>query len=184
MINGIEGITGQDARLAALAVDRGRAVVLLFNRWDLARNNPEVSSKNLAEQIEMSLPHLTWAPHLFISALTGKGCHRILPTIRRIYTQFDKRISTSELNRWLDATVQAHPPPQKHNHKVRMNYITQHRVRPPSFIIFGNSPEAIAAPYLRYLENRLRESYDFEGTPIRIRLKRKRRPGEAAEEGR
>jgi GTP-binding protein len=184
MINGIEGITGQDARLAALAVDRGRAVVLLFNRWDLARNNPEVSSKNLAEQIEMSLPHLTWAPHLFISALTGKGCHRILPTIRRIYTQFDKRISTSELNRWLDATVQAHPPPQKHNHKVRMNYITQHRVRPPSFIIFGNSPEAIAAPYLRYLENRLRDSYDFEGTPIRIRLKRKRRPGEAAEEGR
>lgn len=179
MIDGMEGITGQDARLAALAADRGRAVVVLINRWDLARNNPEVSSKNMDYQLETVLPHLTWAPHLFISALTGKGCHRILPTIQRIYKQFDKRVPTSELNRWLDMTVSAHPPPQKHNHKVRMNYVTQHRVRPPSFIIFGNSPEAIAAPYIRYLENRLRESYGFEGTPVRIKLKRKRRPGEA-----
>ena len=184
MVDGIEGITGQDARLAALAADRGRAVVLLINRWDLARNNPEVSSKDMADQIQTSLPHLAWAPYLFISALTGKGFNRILPTILRIYAQFDKRIGTSELNRWLDATLIAHPPPQKHNHRVRLNYITQHRVRPPSFIIFGNSPEAIAPPYLRYLENQLREAYDFEGTPIRIKLKQKRRAGEAYEEGR
>jgi GTP-binding protein len=181
MIDGMEGLTGQDARLAALAADRGRAVVLLINRWDLARNNPEVSSKDIGEQVETTMPHLSWAPHLFISALTGKGCHRILPTILRIYEQFDKRISTAELNRWLDATVTAHPPPQKHHHKVRMNYITQHRVRPPSFIIFGNSPDAVAPPYVRYLENRLREAYGFEGTPIRIKLKRKRKPGEAQE---
>ena len=184
MIDGMEGITSQDARLAALAVDRGRAVVVLINRWDLARNNPKASSKDIRFQLERHLPHLTWAPHLFISALTGKGCHRILPTILRIYAQFDKRIPTSELNRWLDMVITAHPPPQKHNHKVRLNFITQHRVRPPSFIIFGNSPEAIASPYKRYLENRLREVYDFEGAPIRIKFKRKRRPGEAHEEGR
>lgn len=122
MIDGMEGITGQDARLAALAADRGRAVVVLINRWDLARNNPAVSSKDVGYQLETVLPHLTWAPHLFVSALTGKGCHRILPTIQRIYKQFDKRISTSELNRWLDMTITAHPPPQKHNHKVRLNY--------------------------------------------------------------
>ncbi|MFT5686678.1 MAG: GTP-binding protein, partial [Myxococcota bacterium] len=143
---------------------------------------PAVSSKDVREQIETSLPHLVWAPHLFISALTGKGCQRILPTIQRIYAQFDRRITTSELNRWLNATLSAHPPPQKHNHKVRLNYITQHRVRPPSFIIFGNSPDAISPPYIRYLENRLRDSYGFEGTPVRIKLKQKRKPGEAHED--
>ena len=102
------------------------------------------------------------------------------------WTQIHNLLDTdfSDLNRWLEMTVTAHPPPQKHNHKVRMNYITQHRVRPPSFIIFGNSPEAVSPPYIRYLENRLRDVYGFEGTPIRIKLKRKRRPGEAAEEQR
>ena len=157
---------------------------MLINRWDLAKNNPELLFKEVKDQIERSLPHLVWAPALFISALTGKGVQRILPTIRRIYAQFDKRVATSELNRWLMATLNAHPPPQKHNHKVRLNFITQHRVRPPSFIIFGNSPEAISPPYTRYLENRLRESYGFEGTPLRIKYKKKRSAGEAPEEER
>jgi len=181
MIDGLQGITHQDARLAALASDRGRAVVLLFNKWDLAKGNPEVSAKDIESQIEDSLPHLVWAPRLFISALTGKGCQRILPTVRRAYTEFDKRISTSKLNDWLQKVIIAHPPPQKHNHRVRINYATQHRVRPPSFILWSNSPEAILPPYRRYLENRLRQSFGFEGTPVRIKIKKKRKPGEPAE---
>ena len=181
MLDGIEGITAQDARLAGLVMDRGRGCVILANRWDLAKNNPDVSSKEIAYQVTHDLPHVAWAPVLYISALTGKGCHRILPTMRKVYEQFDKRIGTSELNRWLERTLAAHPPPQKHHHRVRLNYITQHRVRPPSFVIWSNSPDAVQAPYKRYLQNRMREAFGFEGTPLRIKVKQKRRPWESEE---
>ena len=183
MLDGIEGITAQDARLAGLIEDRGRACVILANRWDLAKNNDEVSSKEIAYQVTHDLPHVSWAPVLYISALTGKGCHRILPSVRRIYKQFDKRINTSALNKWLEHTLAAHPPPQKHHHRVRLNYMTQHRVRPPSFIIWSNSPDAIEKPYKRYLQNRLREAFGFEGTPLRVKIKQKRRPWDNDEDG-
>lgn len=181
VIDGEEGITAQDARLAGLIEDRGRCAVILVNRWDLARNNDEMSSKAIQDQIYQGLPHLAWAPVLFISALTGKGCHRILPTILRIYEEFEKRIPTAALNRWLEHTVAAHSPPQQHHHRVRLNYITQTRVRPPTFVIWSNTPDAIHESYQRYLSNQLRTSFGFEGTPLRVQFRRKRRPWDSEE---
>jgi len=178
MLDGTEEIAHQDARLAALVQDRGRAVVLLVNKWDQVKKDPDRNVKTVMHDIERRLPHLSWAPVLFISALTGKGAGHIFDRVEAAYQEFDKRISTSELNKFLEAALEAHSVPQKHHRPVRLNYMTQARVRPPTFLIWSNSPDAVKAPYQRYLENRLRDAYGFLGTPIRIQLRKKRKPGE------
>lgn len=183
MVDGTLGLTDQDARLAALVLSRGRALVLLINKWDLVKDDPERSSKDIVAELERKLPHAPWAPVLYISALTGKGVHRILKDVHKVYEQFDKRITTSECNRFLESAIEAHSPPQKHHRPVRLNYMTQVRVRPPTFMISSNTPDGVVPAYKRYLQNRLREHYGFEGTPIRIHFKKKRRAGEAHEEG-
>ncbi|MED5372303.1 MAG: ribosome biogenesis GTPase Der [Myxococcota bacterium] len=182
MIDGAEGVTEQDARLARRVIDRGRCLVILVNKWDLVREDPDRNVRVVEDEMDRRLPHTQWAPVLYISALTGKGVHRILETIERIYEQFNKRLSTSETNRFLQLAVANHSVPQRHNRPVKLNYMTQVRVRPPTFVLFANTPEGVEESYKRYLVNRLRDAYGFEGTPIRIDIKRKRRPGEDYEE--
>ena len=179
VIDGTRGVASQDARLAALVADRGRACVVLVNKWDLVRKDPERNVRVVDEELDQALPHLRWAPRLYIAARTGKGCHRILPLVEQIYAAFNTRIPTSPLNRFLEEAVAAYSVPQKHHRPVRLNYMTQARVRPPTFVVWSNSPDAVKEPYKRYLENRLRERYDFEGTPIRLYVRRRRKPGEA-----
>lgn len=182
MIDGEEGVTEQDARLARLVIDRGRCLVILVNKWDKVREDPDRNVKVVENEFDRRMPHTTWAPVLYISALTGKGVHRILESVERIYEQFNKRLSTSECNRFLELALANHSVPQRHNRPVRLNYMTQVRVRPPTFVIFTNTPDGVEESYKRYLKNRLRESYGFEGTPLRLQVKRKRRPGEEHEE--
>ncbi len=181
MIDGSTGVSTQDARLASLVEDRGRACIVLLNKWDKVRRDPERNVGVVDDELDQALPHLVWAPRLYISALTAKGCHRILPLVEQVYGCFNTRIPTSPLNRFLEAAVEAHSVPQKHNRPVRLNYMTQARVRPPTFIVWSNSPEGVKVGYRRYLENRLRQTYDFRGTPIRLKVRRKRKPGEAKE---
>jgi GTPase len=181
MIDATEGPSHQDARLAALVEERGRGVVVLLNRWDLVREDPERNSGVLEDELARALPHIRWAPALYISALTGKGCHRILPMVQDVYAEFDRRVPTAELNRWLQATVEANPPPQRYHTPVKLNYATQTRVRPPSFVVFGNAPE-IDVSYQRFLENRLREAFGFQGSPIRLQFNKNRKPGEEKDE--
>lgn len=183
MIDGTEGPTDQDAKLAQLVIDRGRALAILINKWDLARDLEDVDSHRVDDALEMRLPHATWAPHLFIAAKTGKGCHRILPLVERIYTEFDKRIPTAKLNRFLEQAVVAHSPPQKHHHPVRLYYMSQARVRPPTFVAFSNTPDGVTPGYKRYLQNRLREAFGFEGTPLKLHVRRRRKAGEPVEGG-
>jgi len=178
MIDGEQGAANQDARLAALVADRGRACIVLVNRWDLVRAHPDRNVRVVDEELDMGLPHLSWAPRLYISALTGKGCHRIFPLVDQVYAQFDKRIPTAKVNRFLEDAVAAYSPPQLYHHPVRLNYMTQTRVRPPSFVVWANTPDGVKAPYKRYLENRLRDAFGFQGTPIRLQVRRKRRLGE------
>ncbi|MEZ4237791.1 MAG: ribosome biogenesis GTPase Der [Myxococcota bacterium] len=183
MIDGTEGITDQDQKLAQLVVDRGRALVLLLNKWDLSKGNPDLSAKKLEEDIPRLLPHAAWAPHLFLSAKTRKGLHRVLPTVDRVYAAFDTRIETARLNQFLEAAVHAHTPPQRHHRPVRLYYGTQTRVRPPTFTFFSNTPDGIGPAYRRYLANRLREEFGFEGAPLRLQFRRRRKLGEGKEDG-
>jgi GTP-binding protein len=181
MIDGDEGLTEQDARLASLVIERGRCLIILVNKWDLVREDPERDIKTLQNELDRRMPHTRWAPVLYISALTGRGCHRILETVDRIYEQFDRRLSTAECNRFLAMAVENHSVPQRYHRAVRLNYMTQVRVRPPSFVIWSNSPEGVDETYKRYLVNRLRDAYGFEGTPLRVSFKQKRRPWDEEE---
>ncbi|MBX2798003.1 MAG: ribosome biogenesis GTPase Der [Myxococcales bacterium] len=180
MIDGTEGPTDQDAKLAQLVNDRGRALVVLVNKWDLTRDDPDIDARSTEDSLERRLPHATWAPHLFISAKTGKGLHRVLPMVDSVYAEFDRRITTANVNRFLEAAVAAHTPPQRYHHPVRLYYATQTRVRPPTFAVFSNTPDGVGPAYRRYLVNRLRDAFGFEGTPIRLHLKRRRKLGEEA----
>ena len=184
LIDAVEGVSSQDAKLAGLIADRGRAVIVLMNRWDLMREIEDRDVHVVDDELERKLPHLRWAPTLYISALTGKGCHRILSLVETVYQEFNRRIGTGPLNRFLVDAVEAHSPPQKHHHPVRINYVTQARVRPPSFVFWSNSPDAIPTSYKRYLENKLRENFGFHGTPIRLQFRMKRKPGEPKEPAR
>lgn len=181
MIDALEGPTDQDAKLAALVADRGRALIVLINKWDLVRDQPDIDSRSIADSLQDRLSHATWAPHLFISAKTGKGVHHILPTVDRCFAEFNRRISTPRLNRFLEGALTAHTPPQRHHRPVRLYYVAQARVRPPTFTFFSNTPDGIGPTYRRYLANRLRDSFGFEGTPLRLHFKKRRKIGEAAD---
>jgi GTP-binding protein len=182
VIDGAEGVTDQDAHLAALVEERGRGVVLLINKWDRVRELEDRNVRVVDDEIARRLPHLLWAPVLYISALTGKGCGRILSVVREVFGQFNQRIATARLNTFLREAVAAYQPPQLHHHPVRLNYMTQVRVRPPTFTLFCNTPDGLGDGYIRYLRNRMREQFGFMGSPLRLQLRRKRRLGEARPE--
>ena len=179
VLDGVEGPTEQDARLTGLVVERGRALIMLVNKWDAVRETEGRDVSVLEDEFSRKLPHANFAPVLYISALTGKGCTRILDLVGEVYRSFDTRISTARLNEFLRAAVAAHSPPQLHNHPIRYLYMTQVRVRPPTFCIFVNNAEGVVESYDRFLKNRLREEYGFGGTPLRIEYRRRRRIGEA-----
>jgi GTP-binding protein len=180
LIDGTEGPTDQDAKLADLVIERGRALILLINKWDLAPDVEDMNSRRVDELLSRTLPHAEFAPHLYISARTGKGCGRILPLIRDVFTNFNRRVPTARLNRFLEKVTVDHSPPQRHHHPVRLYYMNQARVRPPTFVVFSNTPEGIIPAYQRYLIHCLRDSWDFRGAPVRILLRKRRKPGEEA----
>jgi GTPase len=178
MIDGTQPPSTQDARLAHLAEDRGRAVIIVVNRWDLVRPMPERNALVVEDELQQAFPHLSWAPRMFISALTGKGCHRLLPKALEVFEQFDRHIPTPELNRLLREIEVTNPPPQRYHNPVRMHYVSQIRVRPPTFAFFSNSPDGINTSYRRFLANTLRDRYGFEGTPLRVHVNKKRKSGD------
>lgn len=177
LIDATVGPTDQDARLAQLVISRGRALVVLINKWDLTKDEEFIDAASIEDDLRRRLPHAEWAPYLFISAKTGKGVHRILPTVEGVFKSFDTRISTAKLNRFLQSAIQAHTPPQRYHRPVRIHFCTQARVRPPTFVFWSNTPDGIAEPYRRYLGNRLREHFRLNGTPLRLHFRRKRKSG-------
>jgi GTP-binding protein len=180
VIDSIEGITDQDAKLAELVADRGRALIVLFNKWDLAKDHEDVNSRDTADELARRMPHASWAPHLFISGKTGKGLARLLPMVDTVFAAFNTRIGTPKLNRFLEDAVLAHSPPQRYHRPVRIYYMTQARVRPPTFVAYSNTPDGVDTAYKRYLINRLREQFGFEGAPVKLHVRERRKIGEEA----
>lgn len=181
MIDGTLGPSDQDAKLAKLVVDRGRALIILFNKWDVVPDLEDINSYTTEDAKERRFPHATWAPHLFISAKTGKGVGRIFPLVERAFVNFNRHISTGQVNRFLEQAIDRHSPPQRYHHPVRLYYATQTRVRPPTFIFFSNSPDGIKDAYQRYLQRSLREAWDFEGSPLKLHFRERRKLGEESE---
>jgi GTPase len=165
----------QDQRIADLVEQEGRAIVIAVNKWDLKEKTAGAIGK-LRAQADEKLTQLKGVPLVAVSGLTGEGLERLMQAIVDAYEVWNKRIPTSALNRWFEHATSAHPPPAVSGRSLRLNYITQAKSRPPSFVIFCTRADAVPDAYKRYLLNSLRESFDLPGTPIRIALREKDNP--------
>jgi GTP-binding protein len=167
----------QDQRIADLAEREGRAIVLAAGKWDLAERKAGAIGR-LREQAEEKLSQLKGAPVVAVSGVTGEGLDRLMQAILDAYAVWNKRMPTHALNEWLDGALSAHPPPAVSGRRLKINYITQPKARPPTFVLFCTRADAIPDIYLRYLVNGLRETFDLPGTPIRLTLREKANPFE------
>jgi GTP-binding protein len=169
-----QGVTDQDAHIGGFIHEKGKGCVLLMNKWDLI----EKDSKTMAESEERvfeKLKYLSYAPVLFISALTGQRINKMLEAVDRVAGEARKRIPTSTLNKRFGSWVDKVPPPLYRNRRVHLNYITQVSTAPPTFVISTNTPDGIHFSYERYLINKMREVFGFEGVPLRLHFRKKNR---------
>ncbi|MDA3862517.1 MAG: ribosome biogenesis GTPase Der [Deltaproteobacteria bacterium] len=160
------GIHDQDAKLASLIKRKGKGLIVLFNKWDLVTSK-EAQDK-LAEDYEYKLRFATWCYRINTSAKTGRGIRKIFPTAAKIDRERKKRISTSNLNKFLEDTIANHHPPYVGKRPLKFYYITQPQTSPPVFIIHVNRPEKIPKDYKRYVINEIRKAFGFRGTPIKV----------------
>jgi GTP-binding protein len=165
----------QDLRIADLIEREGRALVIGVSKWDVAPKNSGSVSK-LRKEANHWLPQVKGVPVVVVSGLTGEGLDQLMRAVVQSHAVWNRRIGTGELNRWLPAVTSAHPPPAVSGRRIRLNYITQPKTRPPTFVLFGTRSDAVPDAYRRYLVNTLRDSFDLPGTPIRLTLREKENP--------
>jgi GTP-binding protein len=165
----------QDLRIADLVEREGRALVIAMGKWDLMERRPGALTK-LREEADYRLPQLKGAPLVAVSGLTGEGLDRLMQAIADVHAVWNRRVATRALNRWLGHAVAEHPPPAVAGRRIKLNYITQPKARPPSFVMFCSRADALPEAYRRYLVNALRETFDLPGIPIRLTLREKANP--------
>jgi len=165
----------QDLTIADLIAREGRALVFVANKWDEVKNR-QSAMKDLRERIDRLLPQVAGAAIVGVSALTGEGMERLMPTVMEADRVWNTRVSTSELNRFLQEALARHPPPAVSGRRIRARYMTQTKARPPTFVLFGNQLSALPEAYLRYLTHGLRTALKLPGTPIRIMLRSTKNP--------
>jgi len=168
VIDAVEGLTSQDAHVAGYVVEEGKGLVVAVNKWDLVADKTDRTFDQYVEWIRNEVPFLDFAPIVSISAKTGQRVGRVLETAVDIWGERRKRIPTGELNRVLTGAVDRTPPPPFRGHRPRLFYATQAAVAPPTFVFFASNASAVHFSYRRYLENQLRETFGFDGTPIRL----------------
>jgi GTP-binding protein len=165
----------QDLRIADLVEREGRALVIAVNKWDLHDAAPGAIAK-LHEQADRLLTQVRGVPVVAVSGLHGTGLDHLMKAVTDIHAVWNKRIPTGALNRWFDDVLAAHPPPAVSGRRLKLNYITQAKTRPPSFVLFCSRSDAVPESYRRYLVNALREAFDVPGVPIRLTLREKKNP--------
>ena len=168
VIDAVEGLTAQDAHVAGYIIEEGKGLVIAVNKWDLVEEKTDRTFDQYVEWIRAEVPFLDFAPIVSISAKTGQRVGRVLETAIDIWGERRKRITTGELNRVLLAATERTPPPPVRGHRPKLFYATQAAVAPPTFVFFASDASAVHFSYRRYLENRLREQFGFDGTPIRL----------------
>lgn len=177
VIDGERGVIEQDKHVAGYAHEAGKGVILVVNKWDLVEKDDKTTLR-FTEDIYDELGFLQFAPILFASALTKQRIHRLADMLKFVSEQQYRRVSTGTLNQLLQDAQTVNPVPSRNGRIPKIYYMTQASVKPPTFILFVNEPELIHFSYMRFLENRLRESFGFEGTPIRLVLRGKKRDDE------
>ena len=176
MIDGPEGVTDQDAQILSYGVQRGKALLLAVNKWDvLSKNDGDV--EKYRDEVMYRLPFLDFAPVVFISAATGYGVRKLLETAVRVVKAYRRKVSTSAVNQALQKIVRAHAAPLSRSKPVKFYYGTQTGTRPPTFTLFVNSPRAVSDSYQKYLTHQLRETLGLEHAPIRLVLRARREEG-------
>jgi GTP-binding protein len=173
IIDATEGaIQNQDLKIAALAWEAGRGLIVVVNKWDLAEKDDKASARFEKEAVDKA-PFLKFVPFLFTSALTGQRVTRVLDLLGQVEEERVKRISSSEVNQRLGELVARRQPPQAAGREVKLNYATQVETAPPTIAVFGNNPDLVEEHYVRYLHNGFRAAWGFTGNPLRIVLRRK-----------
>ncbi|MGM4917773.1 ribosome biogenesis GTPase Der [Tardiphaga sp. 813_E8_N1_3] len=165
----------QDLRIADLIEREGRALVIAVNKWDLVEKQGGQIGQ-LRTDADHWLPQVRGVPIVAISGLMGEGVERLMKAIEDSYSIWNRRIPTAGLNRWFEDAIGNNPPPAVSGRRLKLNYVTQAKARPPSFIVFCSRADAVPTSYLRYLTNTLREAFNLPGTPIRITLREKANP--------
>jgi GTP-binding protein len=165
----------QDLRIADLIEREGRALVIAVNKWDLMGRQSSLIAA-LRTDADHLLPQVKGMPITAVSGLMGEGIDRLMSSIEEAYAVWNRRVPTASLNRWFEQAVDNNPPPAVSGRRLKLNYITQAKARPPSFILFCSRADAVPQSYLRYLVNSLREFFELPGTPVRITLREKANP--------
>ncbi len=168
VVDAVEGVTAQDTHVAGLIVEQGVSSVIVINKWDAVDPEIKQNRQQFEAQAQHDLQFLAQSPMLFVSALTGQRVDRILPTAISVVESRYQRLPTGLLNDMIKQAFAAHPPPTKQGRRLKLYFVTQAEVAPPTFVFFVNNPALIHFSYERYLENRIREVFPFPGTPIRL----------------
>lgn len=173
LIDGTEGVTEQDTKIAGYAHEEGKASIIVVNKWDLVEKETGTLER-YRKEVHEKLAYMTYAPVLFISAKTGQRIQRLFELIKFVSDQNSMRISTGMLNDVINEAIAMVQPPSDKGKRLKIYYATQASVKPPTFVLFVNNIELMHFSYERYLENQLRKNFGFEGTPIRFKIREKR----------
>lgn len=172
LLDAADTLSDQDSRVLAMVADAGRALVIAFNKWDLVDDDRRIQ---LEKEIERELGPVQWAPRINISARTGRAVDKLAPALRKALQGWDNRLPTSTLNTWLKDVVAAHPHPMRSGRQPRILFATQADIRPPRFVLFTTG--FLEDSYRRFLQRRLREDFDFAGTPLDVTMKIREKRG-------
>jgi GTP-binding protein len=170
VIDAEEGVTDQDLAVAGYAYEKGRALILVVNKWDLPEKDDQTMGK-FVEEVRWRFKFLSFAPLVFVSALTGQRVNKIMPKVEEVSEEFNRRVTTGQLNQGLKEFVTKHPPAMTRGLQTKFYYAAQGSVRPPGFVLFTNRPNDIHFSYQRYLINCFREKFNFNQVPIRLQFK-------------
>ncbi|MGD1066409.1 MAG: ribosome biogenesis GTPase Der [Vulcanimicrobiaceae bacterium] len=177
LIDALKGPTNQDRRLAGLALEERKALIIVGNKYDLVRELGEYSQNELANEIHAQMPFASFAPVTFLSAKTKRRLQSLMPIVEHVAENLDRRIPTAKLNTTVRDAVLAHPPPIHSDKALKILYCTQAQTHPPLFVFHVNDPDLVPSSYRRFIENTLRSEFDFEGVPLTLEF-RSRREGD------
>ena len=171
VIDAKEGISDQDKKISSIITESGKGLIVAINKWDLIEDKKANTINKFEKELAVDIPFLSFAPKIFISAVTKQRLSQIFEKTMEVYEQCTKRVSTGLLNKVVSEAYALNPPTSFKGKRLKIYYVTQAKTQPPTFVLFVNNEELLKDSYKRYLENKLRDAFGFFGTPIRISVR-------------